>query len=217
MAYLHLALIFLLSYLIGSFPTSIVVGKVFYKKDIRNYGSGNAGGTNAVRVFGLPTGIAVILVDVLKGIIPVLCIANIPNFPGMEQQLVSQELTSIIAGLAAVIGHIWTVFASFRGGKGVATAAGMLMVLYPLGFLLTLPAFVIAVAISGIVSVGSLTVAVVFPSVIWTLSLTGVLQTAPSLLYFSILIGVLLIFTHRKNIVRLIHGQEKPLFKKHEK
>lgn len=213
MAYVHFALIVLLSYLMGSFPTSIVVGKVFYKKDIRNYGSGNAGGTNAVRVFGLPAGIAVILVDVLKGIVPVLYIANIPNFTGMDHPLLSQNLIAIIAGSAAVIGHIWTVFASFRGGKGVATAAGMLMVLYPLGFLLTLPAFVIAVAISGIVSVGSLTVAIVFPTVIWTLSLTGILQTAPSLLYFSIFIGLLLLFTHRKNIVRLIHGEEKPLFR----
>jgi glycerol-3-phosphate acyltransferase PlsY len=213
MAYVHLALIVLLSYLMGSFPTSIVVGKVFYKKDIRNYGSGNAGGTNAVRVFGLPAGIAVILVDVLKGIVPVLYIANLPNLPGMEHAILSQDLMAILAGSAAVIGHIWTVFASFRGGKGVATAAGMLMVLYPLGFLLTLPAFVVAFAISGIVSVGSLTVAFFFPAIIWTLSLTGFLQTAPSLLYFSILIGLLLIFTHRKNIVRLIHGEEKPLFR----
>ncbi|OJF75646.1 MAG: acyl-phosphate glycerol 3-phosphate acyltransferase [Treponema sp. CETP13] len=214
MAYVHLALIVLISYLVGSFPTSIVVGKVFYKKDIRNYGSGNAGGTNAVRVFGLPTGIAVILVDILKGILPVLCIANIPNLSRMQQPLLSQELTAIIAGSSAVIGHIWTVFASFRGGKGVATAAGMLMVLYPIGFLLTLPAFVIAVAISGIVSVGSLTVAFVFPAILWTLTFTEILQTAPSLLYFSILIGLLIIFTHRKNIIRLIHGEEKPLFKK---
>lgn len=214
MSYLHLALIVLLSYLIGSFPTSIVLSKVLYKKDIRNYGSENAGGTNTIRVFGLPTGIAVILVDVLKGIIPVLCIANLPNLKGMETPLLSQDLTALIAGSAAVIGHIWTVFASFRGGKGVATAAGMILVLYPFGFLLTLFAFVIAVAISGIVSVGSLTVAVFFPTIIWILSLTGVLQTAPPLLYFSILIGLLLIFTHRKNIVRLLHGEEKRLFRK---
>ncbi|HZK19434.1 MAG TPA: glycerol-3-phosphate 1-O-acyltransferase PlsY [Treponemataceae bacterium] len=214
MAFLHFAIIIALSYLMGSFPTSIVLGKILYNKDIRDYGSGNAGGTNAIRVFGVATGIIVIVIDVLKGVLPVLCIANLPVFKGMQASLLSHELTALAAGSAAVIGHIWTVFASFSGGKGVATAAGMIVVLYPYGFLLTLPAFVITVALSGIVSVGSLTVAFVFPAIVWTLSLTGILPTAPSLMYFSILIGCLLCYTHRKNIVRLIHGQEKRLWPK---
>lgn len=214
MAYLHLALIVLISYLMGSFPTSIVLGRIFFKKDIRDFGSGNAGGTNAIRIFGLPTGIAVVAVDVLKGVVPVLFISRLPLLNGMEAPLLNHDLSSLFAGSAAIIGHIWTVFASFRGGKGVATAAGMILVLYPVGFLLTLLAFSVAVAISGIVSVASLTAAVFFPSILWILSAAGILETSPPLLYFSLLFGLLLIFTHRKNIVRLLHGEEKRLFRK---
>ncbi len=212
MAYLHLALILLLSYLAGSFPTSIVVGRVFFDTDIRRYGSGNAGGTNAVRVFGRPAGAAVILVDIAKGVIAVLLIARFPVFGEMDAPLLPADLTALAAGCAAVIGHIWTVFASFRGGKGVATAAGMVAALFPGAFAVTLPFFVLAVVLSGIVSVGSLTAAVVFAVSVYVLDATGAAPASPFLRWVAPAIALLIIYTHRSNIARLVRGEEKRMF-----
>ncbi len=213
MAILHLILIGLLSYLMGSFPTSILVGKIFFHKDIREYGSGNAGGTNTVRVFGWLAGIAVILVDIAKGAVPVLLIARLPFFDGMQKALLPGDALSLYAGIAAVIGHIWTVFSSFRGGKGVATAAGMILSLYPFGFAATLLVFAIVVLLSGIVSVGSISAAISFPVLLFLLDRSGVSEVSPFLLSVSVPIALLIIFTHRKNIGRLLRGEEKRMFR----
>ena len=212
MEYLHLALILLLSYFAGSFPTSIVVGRVFFGTDIRRHGSGNAGGTNAVRVFGWPAGSAVILVDIAKGVVAVLLIARLPVFGEMGTPLLPADVTALLAGCAAVVGHIWTVFASFRGGKGVATAAGMVAALYPVAFAVTLPLFVLAVALSGIVSVGSLTAAVVFAISVFALDATGAAIASPLLRWVALAIALLIIYTHRSNIARLARGEEKRMF-----
>lgn len=214
MAVLHLPAIVLISYLCGSFPTSIVVGKIFFHKDIRNYGSGNAGGTNTVRVFGWKAGLLVITVDILKGAIPVLFIAQLPPFNGSASALLSPDATALSAGVAAVIGHIWTVFASFRGGKGVATAAGMIAALYPLAFGITLLVFVFTVLLSGIVSLASMVSAVFFPALLFALHLSGAASYSPLLLWISLPIALLILFTHRANIRRLIRGEEKRMFKK---
>lgn len=214
MAGIHLAAIIILSYLAGSFPTSILVGKIFFHKDIRQFGSGNAGGTNTVRVFGWPAGIAVILVDIAKGAVPVLLIARLPLFGSAEAALLPPDVTALCAGVAAVIGHIWTVFAGFRGGKGVATAAGMIVALYPLGFVLTLVIFVLTIVLTGIVSAGSLAAAVAFPVVLSVLNGTGATAISAPLLWFSLPIAALILFSHRTNIVRLFRGEEKPLFGK---
>jgi len=213
MAILHFILIGFLSYMMGSFPTSILVGKFFFHKDIREYGSGNAGGTNTVRVFGWPAGIGVILIDIAKGAVPVLLISRLPLFDGMETSLFPGDALALYAGIAAVIGHIWTVFASFRGGKGVATAAGMVLSLYPVGFAATLLVFVTVVLLSGIVSVGSITAAVSFPVLLFLLDRSGVSEVSPFLLSVSVPIALLIIFTHRKNIGRLIRGEEKRMFR----
>ena len=212
MEYLHLALILLLSYLVGSFPTSIVAGRVFFGTDIRRHGSGNAGGTNAVRVFGWPAGIAVILLDIAKGVVAVLLIARLPVFGEMGTPLLPADAAALAAGCAAVVGHIWTVFASFRGGKGVATAAGMVAALYPAAFAVTLPFFVLAVALSGIVSVGSLTAAVVFAISVLALDATGAAIVSPLLRWVALAIALLIIYTHRSNIARLARGEEKRMF-----
>jgi len=219
MAGIHLAAIIILSYLAGSFPTSILVGKIFFHKDIRQFGSGNAGGTNTVRVFGWPAGIAVILVDIAKGAVPVLLIARLPLLGSAEAALLPPDVTALCAGAAAVIGHIWTVFAGFRGGKGVATAAGMIVALYPLGFVLTLVVFVLAIVLTGIVSAGSLAAAVAFPAVLFILNGTGATAISAPLLWFSLPIAALILFSHRANIGRFIRGEEKPMFgkKKREK
>ncbi|MFW5995389.1 MAG: glycerol-3-phosphate 1-O-acyltransferase PlsY [Spirochaetia bacterium] len=213
-AVLHLAAIILFGYLLGSVPTSIVLGRIFFKTDIREHGSGNAGGTNAVRVFGWRAGALVILIDVAKGALAVLLVSRLPRFPGMETSLLSADATALAAGLAAVAGHIWTIFASFRGGKGVATAAGMVAGLYPVAFVATIPIFVIAVAVTGIVSVGSISVAIGFPLVLLILERTGVSHASPLLMGVSVAIGVLILFTHRSNIGRLRRGEEKRMFRK---
>lgn len=214
MAGLHLAAVLGLSYLAGSIPTSIIIGKLFFHKDIRQYGSGNAGGTNAVRVFGWPAGIAVILVDIAKGAFAVLFVSRLPLFGGMEGPLLSPDALALAAGAAAICGHIWTVFASFRGGKGVATAAGMIAALYPMGFGAALAIFVLTIFATGIVSVGSLAAAISFPVVLLILHRSGISPASPLLLWVSLPIAMLIVFTHRKNIGRLLRGEEKRLFRK---
>jgi len=210
----HFICIVALSYLAGAFPTSIVIGKLFFHKDIRNYGSKNAGGTNAVRVFGWKAGSAVMAVDVAKGVCVVLCIARLPLFNGMEEPLLPVDLVTLTAGCTAVIGHIWTVFASFKGGKGVATAAGMFAALYPPAFFITLVFFAAAVLITGIVSVGSLTAALVFPATQFILNATGVTHQSSLLLWVTIPVALLIIFTHRENIKRLIRAEGPRMFGK---
>jgi glycerol-3-phosphate acyltransferase PlsY len=197
------AAVLILSYLLGSIPTSVIVGRLFFGKDPRDLGSGNAGGTNAFRVFGWKAGIATILVDVGKGVAAVLLVSRIPvTLP------VPRELVQLCAGCAAVVGHIWTVFAGFRGGKGVGTAAGMVAALYPLGFLCSAGVFGIVLISTGIVSVASMTAAALFPVVLLVLDGAGIVRVSPVLFWFSIPMAILILFTHRTNIRRLIEGTE---------
>jgi len=198
----RLALVLFLSYLLGSFPTSIVAGKVFFGRDIRKEGSGNAGGTNAFRVFGWKVGILVVLVDVGKGVAAALLVSRLAAGGPL-----STDALRLAAGTAATIGHVWTVFAGFRGGKGVATAAGTLAAVAPLPFLAALAAFALGILSTGIVSVGSLSAAVVFPLAALALRLAGN-PVSDTLLGFSFLLAPLIFWTHRKNIRRLIRGEE---------
>lgn len=197
-----LAAMLVLSYLLGSFPTSIVVGRVIFGRDIRKEGSGNAGGTNAFRVFGWKAGIFVALVDVGKGAFAALILSRIAAGSPL-----SADAARLAAGTAAAIGHVWTIFAGFRGGKGVATAAGALAAVAPLPFLCALAAFTLGLLSTGIVSVGSLSAAVVFPLSALGFRLVG-LPVSDVLLIFSFLIGPFIIWTHRKNISRLRRGEE---------
>ncbi len=197
-----LTLVLFLSYLLGSFPTSIVVGRVFFRRDIRKEGSGNAGGTNTFRVFGWKAGILVVLVDVGKGVAAALLVSRLAAGGPL-----STDALRLAAGTAATIGHVWTVFAGFRGGKGVATAAGTLAAVAPLPFLAALAAFTLGILSTGIVSVGSLSAAVVFPLSAVALRLAGY-PVSDTLLGFSVLLAPLIFWTHRKNIRRLARGEE---------
>jgi glycerol-3-phosphate acyltransferase PlsY len=196
-------LIVLGSYLLGSLPTSIIVGRVFFGKDPRDLGSGNAGGTNAFRVFGWKGGVPTVLVDVAKGLAATLLISRIP-VPGA----IPHELMQIAAGCAAIVGHVWTVFAGFRGGKGVAAAAGMLVGLYPIALLVCLGLFGITLITFGIVSVASLCAALLFPLVLFVLDAAGVAHVSPLLFWFSLPVVLLIFYTHRANIGRFLRGQE---------
>lgn len=200
---LNIAIIIILSYLIGSFPTSIVVSRTVFRQDVRNFGSGNAGGTNVWRVFGWKAGLFVMLMDVAKGFVATLFVSKIPvslSFP--------YEGIQLIAGSAAVVGHIWTIFARFKGGKGVGTAAGMLLALYPVAILVCLGVFGLVLITTGYVSVSSMSAATTLPIILFIMNSSGWQQIHPVLFYFSIPIVILIFFTHRTNLKRLFKGTE---------
>jgi len=207
---LNLVLIIALSYLVGSIPTSIIVGKLVKGIDIRNYGSGNPGGTNVIRVVGLGWGIFVILFDAFKGFFATYFIAK--WFYG-DASILNLTTLQIIAGCSAVIGHIWTIFAGFKGGKGVSTSAGMLLGIAPVDLLISLLFFVIIVALTRYVSLGSIISAILFPFVIIFTEKIFKLEHSDffTLLIFGSLIAVLIVYRHRSNIKRLIAGNENKL------
>jgi len=215
-----LGIIILLSYLVGSIPNSIIISKAVKGIDIRKYGSGNAGGTNVMRVLGWKHGLLVILLDALKGAIAVVVIARLHYGPLPFTNVSPFDdftLVQIIAGMAAVVGHIWTVFASFKGGKGIATALGMMLMLVTVDMLIALGVFVLVVSISRYVSLGSILSAIAVPSVLYirenvfNVDIIGYGTLFP----FIVAVSLLVIFTHRKNLVRLFNGSESKIsFKK---
>jgi len=183
----------LASYLIGSFSSAYVLGKVFLKKDIRNYGSGNAGTTNAVRVFGKKIGAITFILDMLKGVLAVYIGGRLLGYEG-----------KIIAGIFAVIGHNWPIFFKFKGGRGIATSFGVLISLYWPIAILSFIFFIVVVAITRYVSLGSILCAILVP-------ILGILIKKPfDRLYViaTVILAIMAIFRHRDNIRRLMQGQE---------
>ncbi len=203
----YLILMLILSYLIGSIPTSIIAGKLVRGIDIRQHGSGNAGATNVFRVLGWKTGVVVLIIDILKGLVPTVWVAKV-GMMGMGGHPINFQ---ILAGLAAVFGHIWTLFAAFKGGKGVGTGAGMIIGIAPLAVLICVVVFVAVVAISRIVSLGSILASVTFFVVIFAQRFLFQQSVPDQLLIFSIFIPLLIIFTHRSNLQRLWRGEENKI------
>jgi len=213
---ISLGLIVLLSYIIGAIPTSIIVSRLSHGIDIRNHGSGNAGGTNVARVLGWRAGVLVILFDILKGyaatqLIPKLMYGPIP----FENRTPFEDMTviQIIAGCAAILGHIWTAFSGFRGGKGIATAGGVLAGLATIELLVALGVFIIVFVASRYVSLGSLSAALSLPVAMLLRHnvFHAELQGYHTLIFFTIGISLLLFYTHRENIRRLLAGTENRL------
>jgi glycerol-3-phosphate acyltransferase PlsY len=215
-----LATIVVLAYLVGSIPNSIIISKAVKGIDIREHGSGNAGGTNVMRVLGWKYGVLVILLDALKGVVAVIFVARLHNGAMPFQNLTPFDdftLVQIIAGLAAVIGHIWTIFAGFRGGKGIATALGMLLMIVTVDMLVAIGVFILVVAISRYVSLGSILGAIAVPlTLIFRENVLHVdIPSYNTILPFLIAVSLLVIYTHRKNVVRIFNGSESKLsFKK---
>lgn len=210
---LTLVLIALLSYIIGSVPIGLIISKLFFGFDIRSKGSGNIGSTNAYRVLGWKGGLAIQIIDILKGIFAVAVIAvwfgnglSFPNITGFEDL----TLIKVGAGVFAVIGHIWSVFLKFKGGKGVNTAAGMLIALVPIDVAVAFGLFSIAVIFSGYISLGSITAAFTIPSSLFVRHnfLNVDIPGYSTLIYFSLLICAMVIYTHRSNIKRMLEGKE---------
>jgi acyl phosphate:glycerol-3-phosphate acyltransferase len=188
-----------ISYLIGSIPTAFIFGKVLKGVDIRQHGSGNIGATNAFRVLGKGPGTVVLILDIIKGIIPVVCVAGFftPNVMG-----------TVLAALAAVCGHNWTCFLNFKGGKGIATSLGVLIGLtvaipgirWPVG--LCLLGWVATFLITAIVSISSIVAAVLLPILM-------VIFVAPfPVTFLSIVFCIFVVLRHRPNIHRILSGQE---------
>jgi len=184
------------SYLIGAIPTSYLVGKWFRGIDLREHGSRNLGATNLYRTLGWKFAIPVGVFDVLKGALPVLLfgpkVAEIPYFP-------------IWCGISAVVGHVFSVFVGFKGGKGVATAAGMVIGLAPLAFPVVLGIWVLVVWLTGYVSLGSIIAALSFPPADWLLHPA---RRSAVTVAFDVALAAFIIWKHRQNIQRLLAGTE---------
>lgn len=218
---LNLIIIVILAYLVGSIPTSILIARGVKGIDIREHGSGNAGGTNVFRVLGWKYGILTIILDALKGAVAVILIARLylGNFPFPNATPFDDfTLVQIIAGLVAVVGHIWTIFAGFKGGKGIATSLGFLIAIITVDMLLALGVFLVVVTVSRYVSLGSILAAISVPLIliirenIFNVEISGYHTILP----FAILLTLLVIYTHRANVGRLLNGSESriTLFKK---
>lgn len=216
---IKLLLVIVLSYIIGSFPSALIVSKRVFGFDIRKKGSGNMGSTNAFRILGWKWGLVVQIFDLLKGFIAVAIIAvyigdNI-TFGGYNTYFEDITIVKLIAGVSAVCGHIWTVFAGFKGGKGISTTAGMLIAVAPVDISIAVGIFIIAIVFSGYVSLGSISGAIALPSsLVVRYNLLGAeIPGYHILIYFFVVLAILLVYTHRQNIVRLLKGTENKFAK----
>lgn len=194
-------LLIVLAYLIGSVPTSVWVSRFFFDIDIRDYGSGNAGATNTYRVLGPKWGTLVMLTDMLKGILAVKLALLLPEYADSETNL--QNLQTGL-GLAAVIGHIFPIWAEFRGGKGVATLFGLVLGISPWTALSCVGIFIFVLYLTRFVSLSSILASIAFP--IFILVIFNV--DNPAYRIFAITVALLVLLTHQKNIGRLLRGNE---------
>ena len=193
----------------GSVSSAVWLCRWMKGVDVRNLGSGNAGFANVMRNLGPQVGIPVLVIDTMKGF---LAVGLAYLIPGLESDTEIFYVAQIAFGMAALIGHLFPIFSGFRGGKGVATGLGIVLALFPLGAILSLAVFVIALLISQYMSLGSLLAGISFPLFVMFLEPA---DNVP-LIIFSWLVAVLLILTHQKNIDRILKGQEHraSIFKK---
>ena len=195
------------AYFVGAIPFGYIAGKVFAGIDVREHGSRNPGATNVLRVVGVGPGLLVLALDALKGLAPVLLAAYLAPKFGAD---VTPQIAGIVAGVAAILGHVFPVFLSGRGGKGVATAAGVCLALLPLQTAIALVTFAIVVGISRYVSLGSISAAVALV-VAFFLTTRDLLGANLPLTIFVLALGALVIARHKTNIRRLVRGEENRL------
>lgn len=204
-------LLVLLAYLLGSIPSAVWVSKRFYGIDIREHGSGNAGATNTFRVLGKNAGVIVMIADMLKGFIAVK-LSILSTYTWTSEPFVNLQ---VILGIAAVLGHIFPVWAGFRGGKGIATLFGMILGIQPLVAVSLVGVFMLMLVVTRYVSLSSISASIAFPLLILFIF------REPELSYkiFAIGTAALVVLTHHKNITRLLTGSESkvPIFKKRDK
>jgi acyl phosphate:glycerol-3-phosphate acyltransferase len=194
-------LLIVLAYLIGSIPTSVWVSQYFFGIDIREYGSGNAGATNVYRVLGPKWGTTVMIVDMLKGIVAVKLALLLPQYADSTTKFLNLQ---IVLGLGAVLGHVFPIWADFRGGKGVATLFGLVLGISPLTALCCSGVFLLVLYLTRFVSLSSIFASMAFPVFIL------VIFNVENEIYrvFAIAVALMVILTHQKNIGRLLKGSE---------
>jgi len=200
-----------IAYLLGSIPTAVWIGKIFYGIDIREHGSGNAGATNTFRTLGVKAGIPVLLFDVFKGWAAVkLIFFSAFHIYGTNDYIDFQ----LMLGIAALVGHIFPIYVGFRGGKGVASLLGVVLSIHPYSALVAIGIFLICLLITRYVSLSSIITGFTYPILI----ILVFKVTTLSLCVFSLVIAILLLFTHQKNIERLINKEESKakIFKKRQ-
>ena len=207
-------ILIILAYLIGSIPSALIVSKKFFGVDIRDYGSGNMGATNTFRVLGPRFGAIVMFFDIIKGMLAVGLFTLIPFY---MHSINMWERTNLMIGLgmAAVLGHVFPIFANFRGGKGVATLFGMIMAIQPVIAACCVAVFLTVLFLTRYVSLSSVLAAISLPvSVLWIWN-----DHVTMYRIFAVLVSALVILTHQKNIIRILNGNENrvPIFKSRDK
>lgn len=217
-------ILIILAYLLGSIPNAVWIGKVFFKVDVREHGSGNAGATNVLRTLGRRAALPVFILDGLKGYLAVMLSWVLPHFSDVFADFSEPFINfRILLIIAVILGHIFPIFAQFRGGKGVATIAGAMIAFSPIPILLSLIVFTIMLLWKHYVSLGSVCAAVTFP--LFTILSPWVSQQlrlkdlmyindviSPTMIIFSFVVAAVLVFMHRKNIARLKAGTESKVF-----
>lgn len=199
---LTIGILIIVGYLLGSIPSAVWIGKRFYGTDVREYGSHNAGATNTLRVLGRRAALPVFIIDAAKGYGAVM-LAHITGLEGDPFFFMKIGLTA-----AAILGHIFPIFAGFKGGKGVATLAGCMLGIAPVPMLMGLATFMIVLAVTHYVSLGSITGGILFP--VYILIIDGF--HSPYKIIFGIAVAAVLLITHRKNIRRLREGTENKTY-----
>jgi len=212
---MNIFIITVLSYLVGSISGSMVLGKL-KGVDIRTMGSGNAGGTNAFRSIGPLFALGVVLIDILKGYISVVFISELSFF--IINPAITYEYKQVICGIATVLGHVYPIYYKFKGGKGAGTLIGIVGALFPQAMLNSLVSWVISLIFTGYVGFSTMLAGIVLSTTVFFI------PNIPDIyFYFSLLMTLFIIFTHRSNIIRMIEGNEnrfekimlfKNLFKK---
>lgn len=198
----------IISYLTGSIPTAYIFGRCIKGIDIRKFGSGNVGATNAMRVLGKPVGITVLIIDVIKGLLPVVVLTD---FLGAKNPSLNSEVLMLIFGISCIAGHNWTVFLKFKGGKGVATTLGVLLGLsfkvsgLKLALGMSVLTWIVVFAVTRIVSIASLLASLSFPIY------AAILKQSHLIILLSVILCLFVFLRHRQNIIRIFKGQEKRL------
>lgn len=206
---MHELILLVLAYLLGSIPTAVWISRYFFSMDIREHGSGNAGATNTFRILGSKAGSFVFFIDMLKGFLAVDLAYLIPRY-----QMDNMALTNfqVLLGICAVVGHIFPIWAQFKGGKGIATLFGMILAIQPLVAACLVGVFFLMLFITRYVSLSSITASIAFPVMIFFIF------HEPEIMYrlFAVATAILVVLTHHKNINRLLAGNENkvPLFGK---
>ncbi len=187
----------------GSIPSAVWVGQSFFGIDVRDFGSGNAGATNTFRVLGKKAGIYVLILDIIKGFTAASLVYLVPQISPVFNKTFFINL-QLLFGLLAVVGHLYPIFAQFKGGKGIATLFGMILAIHYLSALACVLIFVVLLLSTRFVSLSSISAAIIFPiSLIWIFK-----RHEPLFIAFGICAAVLVVLTHRKNIDRLLNGNE---------